>query len=199
VNDVKIHNGDLVLGTYGRGIVILDDIVFLEQMTEEVLAEDAYLFPIRTAEQYYRNNRDLSNKAARIALPNPDYGALITYYLRQEPAENDGPDRDESSNVDAPSDPNEPSAPPEVAVQILDPTGKVIRELTGPDRQGVNRIAWDLRMTADSTEASAGGEEDRSPPLVDVDPGQYTVKLKARGREMVQTVTVVADRRRRPQ
>ena len=85
VNDIKIKNGDLVLATYGRGIMILDDIVFLEQLTEEVLAEDAYLFPVRDTEQYYRNNRDLSNKAARFAGPNPDYGALITYYLREDP------------------------------------------------------------------------------------------------------------------
>jgi photosystem II stability/assembly factor-like uncharacterized protein len=185
VNDIAIKNGDLVLATYGRGIIILDDIVFLEQLTEEVQAEDAYLFPVRESEQYYRNNRDLSNKAARFAGPNPEYGALITYYLREPPVQNDPPGEDA------------PSEPPEVSVQILDSGGTVIRELSGPDRQGFNRIAWDLRGGAD-TASSAGEEGRRRATMTDVEPGQYTVKLTARGREMVQTVTVVPDKRRRP-
>ena len=180
VNDIKIKNGDLVLGTYGRGVIIMDDIGFLEQLTEDVLAEDAYLFPVRDAELFYRNNRDLSNKAARFAGPNPDYGALITYYLREGLSQSDSPE------------------PAEVSVQILDSNGTVVRELAGPDRQGFNRIAWDLRTTPDSTEASAGEEGGRRPAMVEVDPGQYTVKVMARGRELVQTVTIIPDRRRRP-
>jgi hypothetical protein len=177
VNDIKVKNGDLVLATYGRGIVIMDDIVFLERLTEDVLEEDAHLFPIREAEQYYRNNRDLSNKAARFAGENPEYGAVITYYLRE------GPPRDSSSDTTG------------VSVQILDGSGAVIRELDGPDGQGFNRIAWDLRRPADS--AAAGGEEQRRrPEMIEVEPGRYTVRLTARGKEMAQPVTVVPDRRR---
>ena len=187
VNDIKIKNGDLVLGTYGRGIMILDDIAYLEQLTEETLAEDAYLFPVRDAEQYYRNNRDMSNKAARFAGPNPDYGALITYYLKDPPPPNDLSTEDQ------------PSEAPEVGIQILDGEGTVIRELAGPDRQGFNRIAWDLRMTPDSTEVPPPEGGRRRPQLVDVDPGEYTVKLTARGLELVGAVMVVPDRRRRVQ
>ena len=177
VNDIKVKNGDLVLATYGRGIVIMDDIVFLEQLTEDVLEEDAHLFPIRDAEEYYRNNRDLSNKAARFAGTNPEYGALITYYLRE------GSPRASSSDTTG------------VSVQILDGSGTVVRELTGPDEPGFNRIPWDLRRPADSA-ASGGGEARRGPEMIEVEPGRYTVRLTARGREMAQTVTVVPDRRR---
>jgi hypothetical protein len=193
VNDVKVKNGDLVLGTYGRGIIILDDIVFLEEMTGEILEEDAYLFPIREAEQYYLNNRDLSNKAARFAGPNPEYGALLTYYLK------DGPAPADAAREDAPAEEDAPPGPPTVSVQILNAEGTVIRELTGPDRQGFNRIAWDLRRAADSTEAAGGGQGPRRPSMADVEPGEYTVKLIARGGEMSRTVTIVPDRRRRPQ
>lgn len=190
VNDIKIKNGDLVLGTYGRGIIILDDIAPLSQLTEEILTEEASLFPVRDAERYYLNNRDLSNKAARFAGPNPDYGALITYYLREPPAPSDPSDEGDQSDEGAPSEPQE------VSVQILDPSGTVVRELAGPDRQGFNRIAWDLRMTPDSTAVSAGDQGRRRQAMTDVEPGQYTVKLTARGRELVQTVTVLPDKRR---
>ena len=204
VNDIKIKEGDLVLGTYGRGIIILDDILSLEQMTEEILAEDVFLFPVRDSELFYRNNRDLSNKAARFAGPNPDYGALITYYLREDPGQGETLRQVTSSEPGTPSPQekgagqDEPPGPPEVTLQILDADGEVIQELKGPDRKGFNRIAWDLRMPADSTEASAGEEDRRRPALTDVEPGRYTVRLMTRGKEMVQPVTVVPDKRRRP-
>jgi photosystem II stability/assembly factor-like uncharacterized protein len=179
VNDIEVKDGDLVLATYGRGIIILDDISYLEGLTQEVLDEEAYLFPVREAEQYYRNNRDLSNKAARFAGPNPDYGATITYFLKEDPPP---PDSTEVA---------------EVSIQILDEAGQVIRELTGPDQQGFNRIAWDLRMPEDTPETPEGNENRRRPSMEDVEPGDYTVKLTTRGREMVQTVTVIPDKRRR--
>jgi hypothetical protein len=183
VNDIKIKDGDLVLGTYGRGIMILDDVGFLPRLTGDVMESAAHLFPIREAEQYYRNSRTPANRAARFAGPNPEYGALITYYLKEPPASGD------------------PSGAPEVAIQILDSGGTVIRELTGPDRSGVNRIAWDLRRIQAQPEAEGAArgqeeEEERPRRLVDVDPGAYTVRLVARGMELTRRVTVVPDRRR---
>jgi photosystem II stability/assembly factor-like uncharacterized protein len=186
VNDIAIKNGDLVLATYGRGFIILDDIAFLEELPGEVLEEEAHLFPVRDSEQYYRNNRDMSNKAARFAGPNPEYGALITYYLK------DGPTPNEPAEGDAPSE------PPELSIQILDSDGEVIRELSGPDKKGFNRIAWDLRMTPDTTAAPTGGEGRRRPTMTDVDHGTYTIRLTARGLEMIQTVAVVSDKRLTP-
>ncbi len=176
VNDIRVKDGDLVLATYGRGIVIMDDIAFLQELTEDDLREDALLFPIRESEQYYRNNRDLSNKAARFAGPNPDYGALITYYLREGPAG------------------ERPSDTATVSVQILDGNGTVIRELSGPDRPGFNRIAWDLRKTVENPDTT-GEEERRRPEMEDVEPGRYTVRLTARGKEMTRTVAVIPDHR----
>ena len=81
---------------------------------------------------------------------------------------------------------------------ILGADGTVIRELTGPDRPGISRVAWDLRMAPDSA-ASAGQEgRPRRPTMNDVEPGEFTVKLTARGRELTQTVMVIPDKRRRP-
>lgn len=186
VNDIAIKNGDLVLATYGRGFIILDDITFLAELTGEVLEDEAHLFPVRDSEQFYRNNRDLSNKAARFAGPNPEYGALITYFLK------DGPAPREPAEAGAPLEPSE------VSIQILDSNGEVVRELSGPDRKGFNRIAWDLRMAPDTTAASPSGEGRRRPTMTDVAPGTYTIQLTTRGMELIQTVTVVPDKRLRP-
>ena len=202
VNDLEIKNGDLVLGTYGRGILIMDDIVFLEQLRDEVLEEDAYLFPVRDAEQHYRNRREPSNKAARWAGPNPAYGALITYYLRNASAPQGSSDSTSSdaSASDAPPSDTASSDTTGVTLQIRDSQGTVLRELTGPKRQGFNRVAWDLRRVAGAGGSEGQGEGDQEDEgeeeLVDVEPGTYTVRLMAGGTEMTRTVTVVPDVRK---
>jgi hypothetical protein len=85
-----------------------------------------------------------------------------------------------------------------VAIQIFDGEGTVIRELSGPDRPGFNRIAWDLQMVEEEEEGDeeAQEEEERRERLVDVEPGAYTIRLTARGQAMTQTLTVVPDKRR---
>jgi hypothetical protein len=204
VNDIAVKNGDLVLATYGRGIIILDDADYLAEATPEVLEEDAHLFSVRDAELFFRNGRDLSNKAARWAGPNPDYGASITYYLKDDPVPVDPealaegePSPEEVAGEEPSSEPDQASTGPQVSIEILDSAGEVVRELKAPDQKGFNRITWDLRTPADSTEAAGQEERGRRPEWVDVEPGEYTIKLTTRDLEMVRTVTVVSDKRRR--
>jgi hypothetical protein len=155
----------------------MDDMGFLGELTEDLLNEDAFLFPVRKTEQYCLSNRTASNRAAPYAGPNPWHGALITYYPHQGLGQ------------------GSPSDTVAVSVQILDQNGEVIRDLNGPDRQGSNRIAWDLRMESD-TATGAGEQGRRRPTMTEVEPGGYTVRSTARGGEPVQTVTVVPDERR---
>ena len=49
---VQEHFNDLVIATYGRGFWILDDITPLQQLTPQVLASDAHLFPPRPAYRF---------------------------------------------------------------------------------------------------------------------------------------------------
>ena len=46
VDDIAIHprENDLIFGTHGRGIWILDDITPLEQLTSEVMDSQSFLF-----------------------------------------------------------------------------------------------------------------------------------------------------------
>lgn len=184
VNDVKIKDDDLVLGTYGRGIIILDDVSFLAQTSDRILEDEAFLFPVREAELYFQGKRDYSNKAARFSGPNPAYGALITYYLRDPPTQSERATRATQGEAS------------EVSVRILDGDGSIVRELAAPARQGFSRIAWDLRTPGDTADASAEAPEDQPPSMVEVNPGSYRVKLSVGGKEWMQTVKVVQDSRR---
>lgn len=181
VNDIKLKHGDLVLGTYGRGILILDDASYLAQADAELLASDGFLFPIRDAVLFHRGDRDYSNKAARFSSPNPDYGALITYYLRDPPA---------------PASAGEPAEPPaatDVSMQILDADGELVRELQLPDHGGINRVVWDLQVPGEATDEEE--DADAAPPMIATEPGTYSVRLKARASVWTQPLTVTADPR----
>jgi photosystem II stability/assembly factor-like uncharacterized protein len=72
---VQENFNDLVIGTYGRGFWIMDDISSLQQLDENILKADAHLFAPRHA---YRLNRITGG-------PNVNARAYIDYYLKQEP------------------------------------------------------------------------------------------------------------------
>ena len=182
VDDIVIEerNNDLILGTHGRSIIILDDIGALEHL-EKAVGSEAHLFPIRPATAYYEARMLPVPGAAKFAGPNPEYGALITYHLGSDPP---------SQKPDAKA--------PVVKIKIQDSSGGVVRELEGPDRRGVNRVAWDLRHELGVPFTGEGGEGwfgiIKGPFVA---PGEYTVTLAARGRELKQNVTVNADPRTR--
>ena len=134
---VNRRTNDVILGTHGRSIIILDDATMLEKTDPTVIAEEAHLFPTRLATQYYETRMVPSPGAAKYSGPNPPYGALITYYLKSEP----------------------PSSKSKVKIKILDKDGHIVRELDGPDQQGYNRVAWDLRypLTYAATDQDQGG------------------------------------------
>ena len=75
---IQEHFNDLVVGTYGRGFWIMDDITPLQQFTKEVLKSDVHLFVPRQA---YRLHSVTGG--ARV---NPQ--AFINYYLNTAPKGN---------------------------------------------------------------------------------------------------------------
>ncbi len=122
VDDLAIQprEMDLVAGTHGRSIYVLDDISPLSQLTPEVLNADLHLF-------------DIADGKPKLFLPygglwgdrmfmaaNPPMGAAITYWLRDYTGE-------------------------DVSVTITDANGYTARKLNGTNRAGLNRVVWDLQ------------------------------------------------------
>ncbi|HVE35896.1 MAG TPA: hypothetical protein VNC18_20190 [Gemmatimonadaceae bacterium] len=125
VHDIQIQAraNDLVLGTHGRGIYILDDITPLENLAKAKQAPVAYLFPVEDALLFQPNNSRNSGMGTRgFSGQNPDPGARITYLL---------------SNV--PSD-------AKVSLSVLDGAGTVVRALPVNKQLGMYRTTWDMRV-----------------------------------------------------
>src|SRR5439155_8792686 len=134
VDDIFIHprNNDLIFATHGRSVSIMDDITPLAELTEAVLSSGLTLFSMRPGIPYRIHYNKARPGSAFYVAPNPDYGALISYYLKTKTVE-------------------------KVKITVTDTAGQLVRQLSGPADEGINRIAWDLRWTA-PVATPAGGD-----------------------------------------
>jgi photosystem II stability/assembly factor-like uncharacterized protein len=82
VRDFQFHDDDLIVGTHGRGIWVIDDISALRQISDVVLRSEAYLFKPATAINYVQgdDNGTPVQKDEPQAQNRPS-GAFIDYYL----------------------------------------------------------------------------------------------------------------------
>jgi len=127
VDDIAIHprENDLIFGTHGRSIWVLDDITPLEQMDGKILASDLFVFDTRAATAWRMQSKRGATGHKLFAGPNPPDGAIIHFYLKAKP------EKDQKATL-----------------AITGADGAKIRtiELKPEDLQaGVNRISWDLR------------------------------------------------------
>ena len=189
---VNERNNDLVLGTHGRSIIVLDDIAPLEAGDPVVASEDVQLFPIRPATEIYEWRMLPFPGSAKFAAPNPPTGALISYSLKSEGAVTMAGSPALAAN--APRSVRTDSVT-SVKIQVLAPDGSLVQELAASGTPGVHRVVWDLRhqfkVPPPPDEEGWFGTL-RAPYVL---PGDYTVKLVARGREVTQKVQVRADPR----
>ena len=86
---IQTRENDLVVGTFGRGIYILDDYTALRAADTASLEKEAVLFPVRNAWMYeptaplgFRGKAFLGDSL--YAAANPPFGAVFTYYLKDE-------------------------------------------------------------------------------------------------------------------
>jgi photosystem II stability/assembly factor-like uncharacterized protein len=211
VDDIEIQarENDLVLATHGRSIWIFDDLTPIEKMDANVAGSPLTFFPPRTATTWFIRQRRWSAGQQMFTAKNPPYGALLSYYLKDAiPPE--APKANAEAKTDATEQRPRREARAEAAaaekkegkvkITVSDKDGKVIREFDGPGAAGVNRTNWDLRLnpaaepTPEQLEAIAAGFGfGPRGPLVE--PGEYTVKIKAGDKEATQKVTVEDDNR----
>jgi photosystem II stability/assembly factor-like uncharacterized protein len=182
IDDILVHprDNDLIVGTHGRSIWIIDDITPLQQMTDAIAAADAHLFEVRKATAWAPDITKANGLGAdkHFRGPNPPGGTAISYYLKA-------------------------AATGDVKISIIDATGRVVREMDGTKEAGLNRVLWNLAPTPVLSGRGAagaggrGGRGGRGIPFVvaptAVEPGTYVVKLAVGGKDLMTTVHVEAD------
>ncbi len=222
--DMVIHprDHDLVLGTHGRSIYIVDDIRPLRELTPAVTT-GAGAKPIHLVTPGDAVQHQLSQDAGSLALGSTEfrgadrpYGAILNVWLSDRtlphPVDVKERERKEKERSDAQARPKaepepepeptkpekEPATPREILVRIANADGKVIRNFTAPARQGLNRIVWDLSRDASRQFPAPpeAGDRNAHPGGPEVTPGTYQVTVKLGEAEASGTVKVLPDPRK---
>lgn len=177
VNDLVIHprDNDLVIGTHGRGIWILDNLSVLQSYKNLVGENELALFPIADTEMIrYRRERghtgDMIFKGE-----NPPDGAILRYNLAKDVAKS------------------------KIKFEIYAQNGELINTIQRADTSaGVHSVIWDLRhkrLAARPSPNSNNRRNRRGQRGPFVDPGVYKVVLTADDQQASQLLRVLPDPR----
>lgn len=171
VRDIQIHprEMDLLVGTHGRGLWVLDDITPIQNLTPEVLASDNTLFKARDAVLYSYRGNSMYSGPHPFQGPNPPEGAIITYFLKEKPGAED-----------------------KVTLTVKDDTSRTISSIRATKNQGLNRVVWPLRMGGSIDEDTGRSRFRRSASGPYVLPGEYQVELDVNGNKQTQPLLVKA-------
>ncbi len=172
VRDLAIHprDHDLVIGTHGRGIWIIDDITPLRALTPAVLASPVAFLPARPTVQRLLAQGGWANGDAVYVGPNPPNDAVITYYLRRRHILGD------------------------MKIEVFDANGRLVGTLPTTKRRGLSRLTWSMRLPAPKVPpaASAAFGAAFGPRVL---PGTYTIKMTKDTATYTTQLVVVPDAR----
>ena len=174
-DDMVIHprEKDLVLGTHGRSIIIIDDVGPLASYGATVADAAAFYEPgSGTIMNYWK---DTSYRAHAVFMgENPVDGTAVTYRLG--------------------------SGSGSATLTVRNGAGEVVRVMGVPSGPGLHRVNWDLRHGLPSTDQPEWTPHDAAEvprPLEMrgpfVSPGVYTLELSARGLVRTRHVSVQGD------
>jgi len=163
VDDVQIHprTNDLVIGTHGRSIAILDDSAPLRELTPEIAAKPAHLFSVRAVTGAYLQPgfADWNGKGVYRG-QNPPEGAIFTVWVKEFTGD-------------------------EIKIAVTKSTGQPVANLKAPGAPGLTRLNWDLRPTKDVSIEYGGDDPKRLLPA-----GDYNAELTFGALKVKQTFQV---------
>lgn len=193
VRDLAIQKreNDLVAGTFGRGIYILDDYSSLREFNPSNEETESQLFTPRPG-KWFMERRLLGGgkKAAQgdnyFVAENPPYGVEFSYYLKEgyksqeaQRKEKEKETEKDGGTVGVPEwsvlEAEKKEIAPNVWLFIYDQSGKVIRKIKGINGKGFNRTSWDLLTESPSTISAKNVNSERLG--YQVGPGEYSAQL----------------------
>ncbi|NND32122.1 MAG: sialidase, partial [Saprospiraceae bacterium] len=179
---VQEHFNDLVVGTYGRGIWILDDLTPLQQMDASLLTSEADLLKPKNTYRFIPITAPMFMFDDPSAGQDPPPGAAINYWLHEDATDS-------------------------IEVHIID-MGDTLRTIKHLGKKGLNRVWWDLY--SDKTDALKLRTSPQYAEWVELDkdrtrksestrfnmlvaPGTYTVTFQYAGKNHREEVTILKD------
>jgi photosystem II stability/assembly factor-like uncharacterized protein len=178
--DIQEHFNDLVLGTYGRGIWILDDISPFQQMNKSIIEKDMHLFNVKSSYRFHNVTSSLQMFPEASTGSDPPSGASINYWLKEKK---------------------------EIEIIITNFDNDTIKTIKEEGVKGINRVWWDFQ--GESTDeiilrtkplyaewVSLDKNRERKVPFqlsIMSPPGTYNVHLKLGDNVMTKKLEVIKD------
>jgi hypothetical protein len=202
---IQRRESDLVLGTHGRSVYVIDDYSSLRDLSPADFGQRLKILSVTTGQQY-NSDMTLSTRftgSGEFRGDNEAYGVNVTFIASGDdlPHPDAVQERERRIGLRQAASADEvsqgPQAAKKVKVTIADSQGRLLRSFKRPLTQGVNRIAWD--MTADGAKPAPTG----TPPEADADlpagaqlpPGEYQLTLQLDEATAAVPVTTLADPR----
>ena len=167
IHYIELHRrtNDLILATHGRGIIIIDDISPLRELTPEVMERDLHFFKLKPTIINESNGFGGSSTETQFVGPNASTAARIIYYLKRRHTLG------------------------KMTLEIQDQNGNKITELPPGKSKGINIVEWNYsirppKMAAAKTFAFGGFTPMRVPA------GTYKVVIQ-KGNETYSTDLVI--------
>ena len=196
VRDIAIQEreADLVLGTFGRGIFILDDYSPLRNFKKDMLQKEALIFPVKDSKMYVQSNGFDNQGSTYFKSPNPDFGATFTYFVKDVPKTAKAIRQEKEKALFAKGEPiPQPSIAeldaeskeikPYLIFTITDESSNIVKRLYKAASKGINRITWNFTyesispVTATKYDPVGGTSGRRDGGGIQVMPGTYKVSL----------------------
>jgi len=202
VNDLLVHEDDLVIATQGRALWVLDAVAPLRHLARSPAVEQPELVATEAAIRLrFNQNKDTPLPPEEPAGENPPAGAVLDYIL---PADFKGPARLEILAADGSVvrifDSEIVPAQPKARIYFAETWLGEPEAL--PATPGHHRFVWNLRYTPPPTlesfysiAATPGRPTTILPEGAYVLPGNYTVKLTAGGKTITRELEVTLDPR----
>ena len=162
--EIQQRENDLVVSTFGRGVYILDDYSALRNITTDMLQKQAVVFPVKEAFMYVEANPfGFKGKgfmgAGFYTAPNPEFGAVFTYFIKDEFKTLKQKRRDVEKEKQKKGEDIEfpvyevlkqeaEQEDPYLLFIVTDAQGHIVRKIKTAATKGINRVTWDLRYVA---------------------------------------------------
>ncbi len=204
---IQPREHDLVIGTFGRAVWVLDDIRPLRALASDqtILSKDAKLFEPPTAYQaaYQQPTGSRFGADAMYNAENRKKGAMITYYLKEGKKKVDKPEK-EKDDEDKKDETNSDTTKERTGVQKKDSIqfeflagDTVIRTLKfkTPEKPGFHRIYWGMDEKGPDRPYRKISKNKNERGGRNVKPGTYKIKMSYGELTDETMITVQADPR----
>ena len=171
IHHMEMHakTNDLVMATHGRGVIILDDISPLRELTPEILSKSVHFFDSKPFTMVEESGFGGASTELQFVGPNRNPNASIIYYLQKRHIFG------------------------KMKIELFDEQGNMVKELAAGKAKGINTVTWDYllgtpKMAKGKTFTFGGFTARRATA------GKYRVVL-TKGKEQFESgLTVVYDK-----